>query len=897
MTSHGKIHRLDFHLHSYASNLTDYYAANTFAIPESYSEPLELYATLKERGMALVTLTDHNSIDGVKELLDAGKQDVFISAEMTTTFPDDGCNIHLTVANVTEAQFLEVDRLRGNVFEMVDYLDRQIAAEAGAAAGNRIAYFMTHPLMSTQNREYGREGSLTADHIEQCLLLLDTFEVRNGTRTRAVNELTVRLLESLTREKIEQLADKHGIAPKGPTPWLKGRVSGSDDHCGINPGLTWTEFVVDHGGDPTPNDVVDSIRRRETRAGGNHGGPVTLAHAVIKLLHDGKTKNQDPNTKTVEIGGPLGSLLHLAFGPGRPSLRRKLAIGGKALLQQVGSRVFKKKRRQRSAPFERTLSREAHAMLLDPTFQRRLATCERTDDKIFLIVSSLINRIFVHYVNQIGSTASLDLVAAVKEIVALVSSNIFVSLPYLLSYFHTNADRLILRDVHKQFDITERPRTVLVTDTLFEVNGVARTIRRMIDEARRRDLDFTVVTCLDGTEREEQMKDPAIRELVDSGRLKIFDALVSRGFPQYEGLSVRFPPFLELLKYLQESGFTKMQISTPGTIGVAGLLAAKVLQIETSSTYHTCFPEYVENYTRDISLEAIAWKYMVLFYHSVDEVVVPSKFIAKLLHDRGLRKRKLLVLDRWVDVDRFHPKKRVADYWTRYGVEQPERKIKFTYVGRLGVEKNLSVLADAFRGLAEERDDVHLCLIGDGPFRAELEQRLSGLPVTFTGFLGGEELGVAIASCDAKIFPSTTDTWGNAPLEAQAAGLPVVVSDMGGPQELMIDGTTGFKVKGRDVQGLIEAMRRLTDRPTRTRMGLAARAFTERNRIDEPFTAILDSATFRRRAKAAKQDVRETKTEIRREYGDARDDAVVEPPEVLVFSNDTESTHAGILDR
>jgi hypothetical protein len=109
------------------------------------------------------------------------------------------------------------------------------------------------------------------------------------------------------------------------------------------------------------------------------------------------------------------------------------------------------------------------------------------------------------------------------------------------------------------------------------------------------------------------------------------------------------PPFLDLLKFLQESGFTKMQISTPGTIGLAGLLAAKLLQIETSSTYHTSFPEYVENYTRDISLEALTWKYMILFYHSVDEVVVPSKFIARLLHERGLRNRKLLILDRWVD--------------------------------------------------------------------------------------------------------------------------------------------------------------------------------------------------------------------------------------------------------
>jgi predicted metal-dependent phosphoesterase TrpH len=98
------IGKVDFHLHSYASNVTDYYAANSFAIPESYSDPLETYRELKRQGMTLVTLTDHNSIDGVRELLDAGLPDVFISAEMTTTFPEDGCNIHVTVANMTEQQ-------------------------------------------------------------------------------------------------------------------------------------------------------------------------------------------------------------------------------------------------------------------------------------------------------------------------------------------------------------------------------------------------------------------------------------------------------------------------------------------------------------------------------------------------------------------------------------------------------------------------------------------------------------------------------------------------------------------------------------------------------------------------------------------------------------------------
>src|SRR5262247_3142341 len=133
--------RVDFHIHSYASNVTDYYASNSLAIPESYSDPIENYRLLKTRGMDLVTLTDHNTIDGVKVMLDAGLEDVFISAEMTATFPENGCNIHVTAANISEAEFAEIERLRSNVYEMVGYLDARIRDEANDPDGRRIAYF------------------------------------------------------------------------------------------------------------------------------------------------------------------------------------------------------------------------------------------------------------------------------------------------------------------------------------------------------------------------------------------------------------------------------------------------------------------------------------------------------------------------------------------------------------------------------------------------------------------------------------------------------------------------------------------------------------------------------------------------------------------------------------
>src|SRR5262249_37188011 len=202
-------------------------------------------------------------------------------------------------------------------------------------------------------------------------------------------------------------------------------------------------------------------------------------------------------------------------------------------------------------------------------------------------------------------------------------------------------------------------------------------------------------------------------------------------------------------------------------------------------------------------------------------------------HKRGLRKRKILLLDRWVDVERFRPGHRLPRYWRKYGIAKEENLVKFIYVGRLGVEKNLQLIASAYRQLRESRPDAYLILIGEGPYRQELEKQLSGLPVTFTGVLQDLELSRAIASGDVKLFPSTTDTWGNAPLEAQASGLSVIVSNVGGPNELMLGGVTGLKIRGRSVEELCNAMLVLMDKPTRLKIGMMARNFSEANRVDE----------------------------------------------------------------
>ncbi|MGQ0507143.1 MAG: glycosyltransferase [Myxococcaceae bacterium] len=839
----GPVGRVDFHLHSYASNVTDYYAANAFAIPESYSDPFDLYRLLKARGMSLVTLTDHNSIDGVLQLLAAGHRDVFISAEMTTTFPEDGCNIHITIANVTEAQFREANRLRSNIYEMVGYLDDQIAREPERPGCNKIAYFMTHPLMSTQNRPYGREGALAIQHLEKTLLLCNTLEAHNGARTLALNELTLRMLRSLDRVKIERMANDHNLAPKGEAPWCKSVVGGSDDHSGVNPGRTWTRFAL-KGWPATPNQLVEAMRLGTTAPEGNHGGPITLAHSVLKLLYDGsahKSAAEMQRSKGLSVSGPIHSLLRLVFDAKSEPIWSKALFSLRATYQSMALP------RGPGMPFEKLLQIEVSALLADRAFRDELAAKTTADDRTFLVVSTLMNRVFARYVENLATLGSNNLVSAIKEAVAMIASSLFVSLPYLMSFMSQSSDGRISRDVRKAFSLEERAKLVLVTDTFFEINGVSSTIRRMLHEAQKRQLDFTVVTVLSAEEQAKYVASPEIQALLSAGRLKIFTSVKNVDFPEYDDWQLRFPPFLEMLKYFQEEGFTKMQISTPGLIGLTGLLAAKTLAIETAATYHTSVPEYVENYTRDKSLESLAWKYMLLFYHSVDEVLVPSKFIARLLHKRGLRNRKLLILDRWIDVDRFHPRKRTAGYWRKHGLENEEALLKFTYVGRVGVEKDLSLAAQAYRRLRETQPNAHLIIIGDGPYREELQRQLFGLPVTFTGFLQGDELARAIASADVKLFPSCTDTWGNAPLEAQASGLPVIVSDVGGPADLMRDGVTGIKFRARDANSLYDAMVSMMDEAQRARMGAAARVFAEENRVDQPFTAVLDSEAYRRR--------------------------------------------------
>ena len=119
--------------------------------------------------------------------------------------------------------------------------------------------------------------------------------------------------------------------------------------------------------------------------------------------------------------------------------------------------------------------------------------------------------------------------------------------------------------------------------------------------------------------------------------------------------------------------------------------------------------------------------------------------------------------------------------------------------------------------------DHRLVIVGDGPMRAEVAAACPD--AVCPGMLGRERLAQAYASADLFVFPSRTDTAGNVVLEAQASGLPVLVSEDGGPRELMRPGITGIVCPPELHGWMMAAASLLANEATRRTMGAAAREY------------------------------------------------------------------------
>lgn len=148
------------------------------------------------------------------------------------------------------------------------------------------------------------------------------------------------------------------------------------------------------------------------------------------------------------------------------------------------------------------------------------------------------------------------------------------------------------------------------------------------------------------------------------------------------------------------------------------------------------------------------------------------------------------------------------------------------YVGRISIEKNLTFLTNLWpRTLAALRAsgiNAQLTITGEGPYEPAMRAALTAHNTRFTGVLRGQALAALYRSADLFLFPSTTDTLGQAVMEAQACGLPALISTIGGPSEITLNHRTALALPIAQPAWHNAILRLAADRELRAAMSQAA---------------------------------------------------------------------------
>lgn len=240
-----QLYKADLHVHSRYSGPVKH--LRFLRARDCYSRPIDVYRRAKRRGMDLVTITDHDSIDGCLEVVEklGSPADFMMGEEVTAYLPRFRHTIHIGVYGHGESQHREIQRLRQNGEELVAYLGQ-----------NNLLFALNHFFHDFENFARARE------FIERMAQLFGVFEVRNGAMQREHNTFIVSLLERY-RENGRPL----------------GFVAGSDSHTLRRVGRTFTASPA-----RTRDEFIADIRAGRTQVCGPHSNHLSLARDIYGVV-------------------------------------------------------------------------------------------------------------------------------------------------------------------------------------------------------------------------------------------------------------------------------------------------------------------------------------------------------------------------------------------------------------------------------------------------------------------------------------------------------------------------------------------------------------------------------------------------------------------------------------
>lgn len=582
------------HVHSKYSEHPSEWFLQRLGAKESYTEPEFIYQTAKKRGMNFVTITDHNRIEGALRLKDRYPDDVIVGVESTTYFPDNGCKIHILLYGIDEKQFEQIQELRKDIFTFREY----IRAE-------NLAYSVAHATFSVNKK-------LTREHIEKLILLFDVFEGINGGRNYQSNIHCMDILKQLTPAHLERLQEQYQIEPLDKSSWKKSFTAGSDDHSGLFVGQTYT---LSEGA--AVKDVLDNIKHKNSAPMGRHNDYKSLAFTVYKIAYDFSRSQQK-----VLTGSFAGRLTENIFESKPFDLKHKLQF----------YRLKTKKRKDQNRIPVLLVELIDEIKKIKPTdLDNRLEivyskTAEIADEYFRKVLDSLKKEL-----------ASGDLVNFIMNLSSSIPG-IFLSLPFFTAIKHMFHSRHLVEELRTSLNIlpeNQSKKILWFTDTIDDSNIISQNLRQVAWRSFRNGNRIRIVTSMAPDKKASDIPPNLI----------FIPSIFQTDLPGNKNITLHFPSILKSLQIINIEEPTEIYISTPGPIGLLGLMFSRLLNVSCTGIYHTDWTLAFSSISQDDSLTQLMKNYSRWFYSLMDAIKVNSSSNMDLLESQGLNRSKMEVLE------------------------------------------------------------------------------------------------------------------------------------------------------------------------------------------------------------------------------------------------------------
>lgn len=329
-------------------------------------------------------------------------------------------------------------------------------------------------------------------------------------------------------------------------------------------------------------------------------------------------------------------------------------------------------------------------------------------------------------------------------------------------------------------------RILFYSDNLDETNGIANNLRNVIPYMRAHKMQ----AFLAGNAFNSR---PC--GVIENSYCILLPRLFSMEQLGYANSELAIPRISPVLRLLKRYPVDLIELETPSPGAWVVCFCAKIAGIKVFSHYRTDVPTYTKTLVKAKWMYYFVLWLMKIFYKVARPVISPCNDYAKILTTQlKVPSDQIKILPRGLPLEKFSPELRGKGIWERFNncTKDAKRKVRFSFIGRISKEKNLEFLNQVWKLFSAKYDDVELMYVGYGWYLDEIKKFFEGdNSVHFAGEQGGEILASLYADSDFFVFPSTTDTFGNVVVEAMATGTPALVSNYGGPHDIVIDNLAG----------------------------------------------------------------------------------------------------------